>query len=1031
LNSARRRQKSATTTSLTPLPPAACPPPAYGTTMMMYGLIEDPLDSPDFDPIAFINQHFPTESSLDGLDTFVVGIASQITTLDEEISSAVQAQSVAGKQASKDIEEAQQAILELFDKIQDIKAKASQSERMVNEICHDIKKLDCAKTHLQASITSLKRLQMLLTAVDQLELLAQEYQYREAANLLDAVKQLMTHFDRYDAVPLIAETKDRVASIQTDLRKHVQRTFRDISQLLDTVAVGTDGTLPSVLAELPGNMKHLSESCLVVDALGPTARRELLEEFVTHQLHPYDGLFAADKPHGTLDQVERRWAWFRRLLKAVDAKFSSVCPVHWRVPLRLCHEFAERTKVHLVAILTALESRDAMDVHALLKALQTTLRFEQEMATRFGVGSNGATATTVSGVPSSASSASSSAVSTPSPFPAAVSASSSSSAAVVARAENETEKRLKSQDKLMYVPTDHGAALDEDEIEAAFLRAAQESIAGGMSRVFDKFMGSYVLLERQNLEEMLQKLSQEEDTASSGDDTGGAGTVYGNVYSSSTSMFVFIKNSIKRCTALSNGTTFLSLCKEFQRCLQQYCDMLRARCPTPITLLNSSPFFNIQATMGQMSIGGLPAAVGNSVVSGGGGTSQVTYRLPAGAETPLCYLINTGEYCAEVVPQLEGLIKQKMAPVLADRVDLSPEVDMFMDLVAHALKILVAGALDRLEPSFRAMVATNWSGSNMVGEESPYIAQFGAVLVDAMTRIREALSSSYLTNFCSKLATEVLQKYLDVIMRQKRISESGSQQLLLDAYTIKTLLLQLHSLDASTAVHKGGGGGSGSGGGSGAGAAAAGPGASDAGASGANGTGKPAAAPAMFVKLVTSKVGHIETILKLVGTPEGTFVERFKIMWPEGTAADLQALMQLKGMKKSDQQAMLDALGDKLGRSGGGGGGAPSSSSHAGGSGMHSMASSSSQYYAAEMSAGPPGTGSFTSSAAAASLLASASAASSASSGPGGGGVGMTSGIAASASSYTAASVKNLGDLSSTAAQNIKSVMGNLVNPRR
>ena len=204
------------------------------------------------------------------------------------------------------------------------------------------------------------------------------------------------------------------------------------------------------------------------------------------------------------------------------------------------------------------------------------------------------------------------------------------------------------------------------------------------------------------------------------------------------------------------------------------------------------------------------------------------------------------------------------------------------------------------------------------------------------------------------------------------------------------------------------------------------------GADGSPSQGKPAAAPAMFVKLVTSKVGHIETILKLVGTPEGTFVERFKIMWPEGTAADLQALMQLKGMKKSDQQAMLDALGDKLGRGGGGGGGAPSSSSssHAGGSGMHSMASSSSQYYAAEMSAGPPGTGSFTSSAAAASLLASASAASSASSGPGGG-VGMTSGIAASASSYTAASVKNLGDLSSTAAQNIKSVMGNLVNPRR
>lgn len=61
--------------------------------------------------------------------------------------------------------------------------------------------------------------------------------------------------------------------------------------MLDTVAIGAEGTLPSVLADLPGNMKHLSESCLVVDALGATARRELLEEFVVQQLLPYEGLF--------------------------------------------------------------------------------------------------------------------------------------------------------------------------------------------------------------------------------------------------------------------------------------------------------------------------------------------------------------------------------------------------------------------------------------------------------------------------------------------------------------------------------------------------------------------------------------------------------------------------------------------------------------------------------------------------------------------------------------------------------------------
>ena len=69
----------------------------------------------------------------------------------------------------QDIFEAQISITELFDKINDIKSKAAQSEKMVQEICSDIKKLDCAKNHLQSSITSLKRLQMLITAVNQLE----------------------------------------------------------------------------------------------------------------------------------------------------------------------------------------------------------------------------------------------------------------------------------------------------------------------------------------------------------------------------------------------------------------------------------------------------------------------------------------------------------------------------------------------------------------------------------------------------------------------------------------------------------------------------------------------------------------------------------------------------------------------------------------------------------------------------------------------------------------------------------------------
>jgi hypothetical protein len=71
--------------------------------------------------------------------------------------------------SKKDIKEAENNIEELFNKIEDIKLKASQSELMVQDLCVDIKKLDYAKNHLQTSITSLNRLQMLINAVNQLE----------------------------------------------------------------------------------------------------------------------------------------------------------------------------------------------------------------------------------------------------------------------------------------------------------------------------------------------------------------------------------------------------------------------------------------------------------------------------------------------------------------------------------------------------------------------------------------------------------------------------------------------------------------------------------------------------------------------------------------------------------------------------------------------------------------------------------------------------------------------------------------------
>ena len=62
----------------------------------------------------------------------------------------------------------------------------------------------------------------------------------------------------------------------------------------------------------------------------------------------------------------------------------------------------------------------------------------------------------------------------------------------------------------MYIPTDHAVVSAEDIQERGFLRVSHAAIAGdnAISGIFDNFLGCYVLLERQNLEDRVHYLHQ-------------------------------------------------------------------------------------------------------------------------------------------------------------------------------------------------------------------------------------------------------------------------------------------------------------------------------------------------------------------------------------------------------------------------------------------------------------------------------------------------------------------------------------------
>ncbi|CAM0142840.1 Vacuolar protein sorting-associated protein 53 [Umbelopsis sp. WA50703] len=328
--------------------------------------VKDPLDAPHFDPTEYINRLFPNEQAMSSMDSVLDVLRTKLDQLGLEIKRLTTEQLDTGKDNEEELRSAKLAIEDLFVKIQDIKKKAAKSEDMVQEITQDIKSLDYAKRHLTLSITALKRLQMLVTAVGQLELMIQRRQYQDSAQLLQAVLQLLQHFKTFKSIPQIADLSKSISALQSDLNDRALKEFKS--------AFNVEGTVT-------GYANILHDVCLVVSVLGSESIKTLTDWYVDLQLKNYRVLFRQGFEVSDLENVSRRYAWLKRMLNTCDEEHSAIFPETWHVSEKICQRFCEYTSADLKEVLA--NKQNQIDVKELLKALQLTIEFESQLSKRF------------------------------------------------------------------------------------------------------------------------------------------------------------------------------------------------------------------------------------------------------------------------------------------------------------------------------------------------------------------------------------------------------------------------------------------------------------------------------------------------------------------------------------------------------------------------------------------------------------------------------------------------------------------------
>lgn len=705
----------------------------------------------------------------------------------------------------------------------------------------------------------------------------------------------------------------------------------------------------------------LADACLVIEALGPKSQERFITDFVKDHLREYDELYNPmgvtttkkkkimlpppsfkkdnddttstsannNSSNSSLDTVENRFAWYRLKLRDIQLKFANVFPSHWNIHYRLTSAFLEVTSRHLKFILkrhqmksnaavvanvnkapssgvvvdvsalkfgsmsvsihgggvagdTDKSDTEEKKVAALLKALQKTIHFEKEMSAwlsrDFGI----------------------------------VFDSSSGGDGDATGKKGEEKKEMDvgdigrgadGNDDLEF--DDRGRAVPAKSAEGIRIKYERRKRMGGgvdsgpappsssptvgyvpplagiASTIFDEHMLSYVALEERSMEEQLKAAATDNTVDTRGERP---------VFVSSTNLFIYMKNSLTRCTALTKEKTFFLLQRAFQKKLREYAKMLEKKLPLPI----GSGVAKLALVTGVGATGGVGSGSSSSTAQAG---NSVVYRIPPGEEVTVCHVIDTCEYCADTVEALEDLIRDKIGDKYKDKIDMNEEQGAFQDVTAKSLRVLVSGLEQRLDVALKEISRTNWASFDMVGEESGYVRTTHVTVQLFVVQVRELIPSSYFRSFCDKFAMSFASTYYRTLIGLKRISEAGTQQLLLDVYSVKTLLLKLPVMEADKKSAVGGV-------------------ASNRQHHHGNATlsGGSTIAPAMYTKMVNKEFRKLEVMLKLVGSPREMLVEMFRAQWDcsmdtGAMASDFAMIMTLKGIPRTDHAAMLETLG--------------------------------------------------------------------------------------------------------------------------
>ena len=668
--------------------------PEFYQLLKKYTGSTDPLEDPNFDVAAYLNEKFPDFKSLDNLPDLIDKFEKEIGELDEEIDGLMCERATYNDELKNYMQELNNDVGKIIQLISNIKQNTDTNETTVKLICNDIKNLDNARNNITITISSLTKLIMLITGIEKLESFVKEKQYKEAANAIAASNDIMEYFKEYRHV--------------TQVNSLYQKKDTLCNSLLNTICE----ELKNDIGLLPNNSDRLYDACLAINAIGDKAIGEVKTWFTQYKLAPYESLFdpKAEKPI-EFSETEKRFDWIKRALKEYDKLYDDVFPPSWGFKSQLCQEFCRITKLQLNEILMMnVEGVKNIEVEVLVKVLNTTISFEKSLNEYL-----------ISEYPLS-----------------------------------EEDKKNQSKFLDLTVIEEIKSKYSDNKRERNPNRKDPNNnphyrlfrVNGIISESFEPYMNSYVTNEEKKIKEIIINLVQND-------------RIEGKLYVSSLYLFNNIKQAMSRCLTFSKSKTFFDLCIKFKEIFLFYIEKI----------LNGK--FNLNF-------------YGNEI--------NKNKNLKQNDFTPICYLINTCDYCITTIGALTSSVQEKIEEKYQNNISYDDIVGKFREIYKKCFDLLSTDLKNSVESQLQTgIVKKNWVLVNSNARDTnAFVVGISKILNEEFNLIKNILQEEFLCHYLNVVPKIISESLIVYLYRIKKIDEVGAQEIYTNIGELKNIILNLY-----------------------------------------------------------------------------------------------------------------------------------------------------------------------------------------------------------------------------------------------